>query len=67
MNKQQDEWYKVIYMGFPMLARDLPDDGIECKGFWSWVPAIYFNGVFMAYEGNYLIALWVWLKGDLNE
>jgi len=53
---------KVIYMGLPM--RFCSDEYCNCLwGFWSWIPIMWFNGVFMTYEGYYLPALMHWLFG----
>ena len=55
----------VIYAGFPMKLCS----GDECStlwGFWSWLPRLWFNGVFMRYDGWYVPALWHWLSGDLD-
>lgn len=53
---------KVIYMGLPMnLCSN--DNCNTVWGFWSWVPALWFNGCFMQYD-NYWPALWNWLFGD---
>ena len=58
--------YKVIYLALPMkLCSD--DRCSTCWGFWSWVPAMWFNGMFMTYEGSYLVALCHWLFGDLSK
>lgn len=49
---------KVLYMGLPVLHCD------SCGtlwGFWSFVPAFWFNGYLFPYEGSYLKALWEWL------
>ena len=61
-----DDPKKVIYMGFPMKL--CGDDQCNCLGgFWSWVPALWFNGWFMQYDGCYLPALWEWLFGGQGE
>jgi hypothetical protein len=53
---------KVIYMGFPM--KMCPDSSCNCMwGFWSWIPRIWFNGVCMEYDGDYLAALVYWMSG----
>lgn len=55
---------RVLYMGLPMWAcRD--DSGCGTVwGFWSWVLAFGFNGVFLVIPdgGSYWKALWVWLR-----
>ena len=53
-------------MGMPMRLC-LDDYCYTVWGFWSWVPCVWFNGWFMKYEGWYVVALWHWLFGDLNE
>jgi len=52
---------KVIYAGLPMFSCD------HCSnlwGFWSWLPALWFNGWLFVYEGNYLQGLWGWLTHE---
>lgn len=54
---------KAIYAGLPM---NICEGDPECQllwGFWSWIPELYFNGVFMSYDGSYLNALWHWIFG----
>ena len=58
---------KVIYAGLPMR---LCYNCLTLFGFWSWVvereALLPFNGVFMQYEGSYLVALWHWATDDLE-
>ena len=57
---------KVIYFGAPM--KFCSDE--ECAtlwGFWSWIPSMWFNGMFMEYKGHYLPALMYWLFGSQDE
>ena len=52
---------RVIYMGLPLWHCD------KCGtiwGFWSFVPAFWFNGWLYPYEGSYWKALWEWLNLD---
>lgn len=57
---------KVIYAGFPMkLCED--QNCSTLWGFWSFIPGLYFNGMFIEYEGSYLGGLWYFLFGDLDE
>lgn len=67
----QREGLKVIYLGFPMKFCDNPmEGGDECAclwGFWSFVPTLWFNGMFMTYEGSYWKALWHWLRGGEED
>ena len=59
----QKEAQNVIYLGLPMhLCSD--DNCATLWGFWSIVPTFWFNGVFMAYTGSYIVALWRWLTSD---
>jgi len=61
---------KAIYAGFPVkiclnVSRSASSEaGGHLWGFWSFVPRIYFNGVFMTYQGSYINALWHWLKTE---
>lgn len=57
---------KVIYFGFPMYLCT-SQTCMTLWGFWSFIPCIWFNGMFMVYKGSYLKALYHWLKGDINE
>jgi len=55
-----EEASKIIYLGLPMKFCN------HCStmfGFWSWVPTLWFNGAVFCYEGNYLRALWNYLRG----
>ena len=61
----KSEARRVIYMGFPMWLCQIE----YCStiwGVWSWVPALWFNGAFMEYDGWYLPALWHWLFGKME-
>jgi hypothetical protein len=56
---------KVIYMGFPMRL-DETTDPPTVSGFFRFVPALYFNGAFVAYEGSYWSALKHWFSGPTD-
>lgn len=63
----EKESHKVLYLGFPMR---LCEDGQECAnlfGFWSFIPAIWFNGTFMEYTGSYFSALWSFLFDPIDD
>ena len=52
---------KVIYAGLPMYSCD------SCSllwGFWSWIPALWYNGYLFVYEGCYLKGLWEWWTNE---
>lgn len=51
---------KVIYFGMPMYLCS-EEYCNTVWGFWSWIPAMRFNGAFMEYAGSYWLALWTWL------
>jgi hypothetical protein len=55
---------KVIYAGIPAKLCGAE----ECSTLFGWgswlIGVLPFTGVFMAYSGGYLPALWHWLTGD---
>jgi len=55
------EAQKVLYAGLPMKSCDACSN---LWGFWSFVPALWFNGWLFPYQGPYLLVLWDWLKLD---
>lgn len=59
------KFQKVIYMGFPMLL-DETTDPPTVSGFFSFIPALYFNGAFCVYEGSYWRAFKHWFFGPLD-
>lgn len=62
-NNCEGKLIKVIYAGLPMKLCE-NESCNSVYGFWSFVPELYFNGYFVAYEGSYFKALWFWLKNE---
>lgn len=56
---------KAIYMGFPM-SLCINEKCKNVFGFFSFLVEIYFNGVFLVYEGSYWQALKEWINGNKN-
>lgn len=54
---------KVLYAGFPMKLCTNHEEPL-LWGFWSWIPVLWFNGVFILYTGSYWGALRKFLKGE---
>lgn len=61
----KDVQIKVIYAGFPFKLC-CNEDCFNVTGFWSWVPHIYFNGIFFPYVGSYWQNLYAWLTSDFD-
>lgn len=58
----------ILYMGFPMYLCESDEaahpEAPVVYGFWSWIPEVWFNGVFVLYTGSYWRALWSFIRGD---